>query len=62
MLRGTQVIRTLLNQIKLKHGTYTAEGNNIRRTFSNGFSYIASECKSPEQAQRIANELNIAAQ
>ncbi len=52
------MIRTILNQFPVKYGTYTAENNKIRRTFSNGFSYIAKECKSPEEAQRITNDLN----
>ena len=52
------MIRFLLNQIPVRHGSYTTKGNQIRRTFSNGFSYIASECKSPEEAQRITNDLN----
>jgi len=52
------MIRFLLNQIPVSHGSYTTQGNQIRRTFSNGFSYIASECKSPEEAQRITNDLN----
>ena len=51
------MIRFLLNLTLVKHGTYTQEGNKIRRTFSNGFSYIASKCKSPEEAQRIVNQL-----
>ncbi len=38
--------------------SYIAKGNQIHRTFSNGFSYIASECKSPAEAQRITNDLN----
>ena len=53
------MIQFLLNLTLVKHGTYTQEGNKIRRTFSNGFSYIASKCKSPEEAQRIVNELNL---
>ena len=52
------MIRFLLNQIPVMHGSYTAKGNQIRRTFSNGFSYIASECKSSAEAQRITNDLN----
>ena len=52
------MIRFLLNQIPVMYGSYTAKGNQIRRTFSNGFSYIASECKSSAEAQRITNNLN----
>lgn len=52
------MIRKILNQIRVRYGSYTVEGNKIRRTFSNGFSYIASECKSPAEAQRITNDLN----
>lgn len=52
------MIRLILNQVPVKYGSYTFESNKIRRTFSNGFSYIASECKSPEEAQRIVNDLN----
>ncbi len=52
------MIHFLLNQIAVKHGSYTVEGNKIRRTFSNGFSYIASECKSEAEANRIVNQLN----
>jgi len=52
------MIRAILNQFPVKYGTYTAENNKIRRTFSNGFSYIVEECKSPEEAQRIVNDLN----
>jgi len=56
------MIRFLLNQIPVRHGSYTAKGNQIQRTFSNGFSYIASECKSPAEAQRITKQLNQVAQ
>ncbi len=56
------MMQKLLNLIQVRYGTYRAEGHKIRRTFSNGFSYIASECKSDSEAQRIANQLNIAAQ
>jgi uncharacterized protein YifE (UPF0438 family) len=52
------MIRFLLNLIPVRHGSYTVKGNQICRTFSNGFNYIASECKSPEEAQRITNDLN----
>ena len=52
------MIKFLLNLTPVKYGSYTAKGNQIQRTFSNGFSYIASECKSPAEAQRIANDLN----
>jgi hypothetical protein len=52
------MIRFLLNQIPVMHGSYTAEDNKIRRTFSNGFSYIVEECWSPAEAQRITNDLN----
>lgn len=52
------MIRFLLNLTPVKHGSYIAKGNQIHRTFSNGFSYIASECKSPAEAQRITNDLN----
>jgi hypothetical protein len=51
------MIRFLLNQIKVKYGTYTQEGNKIRRTFSNGYSYIATVCESPEQASFFVSEL-----
>jgi hypothetical protein len=51
-------MRTLLNQIPVKHGIYIQEGNKIRRKFSFGFSYIASTCKTPEEAQRITHQLN----
>ena len=59
---AVQMIRSILNQIKVRHGTYTAEGNKIRRTFANGFSYIATECKSDAEANRIANQLNSVSQ
>jgi hypothetical protein len=52
------MIRAILNQVPVHYGSYSAEGNKIRRTFSNGFSYIVEECKSPEEAQRITNDLN----
>ena len=52
-----KMIRFLLNQIKVKYGTYTQEGNKIRRTFSNGYSYIATVCESPEQASFFVSEL-----
>jgi hypothetical protein len=52
------MIRTILNQFPVKYGSYTAEGNKIRRTFSNGFSYIVEEFNSPEEAQRIVKDLN----
>jgi hypothetical protein len=52
------MIRFLLNQIPVRNGSYTAKGNQIHRTFSNGFSYIASQCNSPQEAQRITNDLN----
>jgi hypothetical protein len=52
------MIKFLLNLTPVKYGSYTAKGNQIQRTFSNGFSYIASECKSPAEAQRIVNDLN----
>jgi hypothetical protein len=52
------MIKSILNQVPVRYGTYFAEGNKIRRTFSNGFSYIASECKSSAEAQRIVNDLN----
>jgi hypothetical protein len=52
------MIKSLLNLIPVKHGSYTQEGNQIRRTFSNGYSYIATTCKTSEEAQRIVNDLN----
>lgn len=52
------MIRAILNQFPARYGAYTTEGNKIRRTFSNGFTYIVSECKSPQEAQRITNDLN----
>jgi hypothetical protein len=52
------MIRAILNQFPVCYGSYTPEGNKIRRTFSNGFSYIVEECKSPQEAQRITNDLN----
>jgi len=52
------MIRAILNQFPARYGTYFAEGNKIRRTFSNGFSYIVEECWSPEEAQRIVSDLN----
>jgi len=52
------MIRAILNQFPVKYGTYTAENNKIRRTFSNGFSYILEEFNSPEEAQRIVSDLN----
>jgi ABC-type uncharacterized transport system ATPase subunit len=52
------MIRSLLNLTPVKHGSYSVEDNKIRRTFSNGFSYIASECKSSAESQRITNDLN----
>jgi len=50
-------LRIVLNQLNEKYGTYSAEGNKIRRTFSNGYSYIATVCKSPEQASFFVSEL-----
>jgi hypothetical protein len=52
------MIRSLLNLIPVKHGSYTQEDNQIRRTFSFGYSYIATTCNSPQEAQRIVNDLN----
>jgi hypothetical protein len=52
------MIRTILNQFPARYGSYCAEGNKIHRTFSNGFSYIVEECKSPQEAQRIVKDLN----
>jgi hypothetical protein len=52
------MIREILNQVPVRYGSYSVEGNMIRRTFSNGFSYIVEECNSPEEAQRITNDLN----
>ena len=52
------MIRAILNQFPARYGSYSAEGNKIRRTFSSGFSYIAKECKSPQEAQRIVKDLN----
>jgi len=52
------MIRTILNQVPVRYGSYSVEGKKIRRTFSNGFSYIVEECKSPQEAQRITNDLN----
>ncbi len=52
------MIRLILNQFPARYGSYSAEDNKIRRTFSNGFSYIVEECKSPQEAQRIVIDLN----
>ena len=52
------MIRFLLNLISVKYGSYSTQENKIRRTFSNGFTYIVSECQSPQEAQRITNDLN----
>jgi len=52
------MIRAILNQFPARYGSYSAEGNKIRRTFSNGFSYIVEEFNSPEEAQRTTNDLN----
>ncbi len=52
------MIRTILNQFPARYGSYSSEGNKIRRTFSNSFSYIVEEFKSPQEAQRITNDLN----
>jgi hypothetical protein len=52
------MIRAILNQFPARYGTYFAEGNKIRRTFSNGFSYIVEECNSLKEAQRIVKDLN----
>ena len=52
------MIRAILNQFPVRYGSYSAEGNKIRRTFSNGFSYTVEECKSPQEAQRITKDLN----
>jgi hypothetical protein len=52
------MIRLILNQFPARYGSYSAEGSKIRRTFSNGFSYIVEECNSPEEAQRIVSDLN----
>lgn len=50
------MIRFLLNLTPVRYGSYSVVNNKIRRTFFNGFSYIASECNSPEEAQRITND------
>jgi hypothetical protein len=55
------MIRLILNQFPARYGSYSTQENKIRRTFSNGFTYIVSECQSPQEAQRISNQLNIAA-
>jgi hypothetical protein len=52
------MIRAILNQFPARYGSYSAEGKKIRRIFSSGFSYITKECKSPQEAQRITNDLN----
>ncbi len=52
------MIRFLLNLTPAIYGSYSAEENNIRRTFANGFSYVATTCKSSGEAQRIVNDLN----
>ena len=52
------MLRSLLNLIPVKHGSYTQESNQIRRTFSNGYSYIITTCNSPQEAQRIVNQFN----
>ena len=52
------MIRLILNQFPARYGSYSVEGNKIRRTFFNGFSYIVKECKSPQEAQRIVKDLN----
>jgi hypothetical protein len=51
------LLRIVLNQLNEKYGTYSAEGNKIRRTFSNGYSYIATVCESSEQASFFVSEL-----
>ena len=51
------MIRFLLNQTLVKYGEYSVEGNKIRRTFSWGFSYISTVCKSPQEAERIVDQL-----
>ena len=55
------MMRFLLNQLNVQYGIYSVEGHFIRRTFSNGFSYIATECKSSEEANRIVQQLNTVA-
>ncbi len=55
-------MQLLLNLTPVKFGSYTTEDNKIRRTFFNRFSYIATECKSDLEANRIANQLNQVAQ
>ncbi len=50
------MIRFLLNLTPVKYGSYTAKGNQIHRTF--GFSYVVTDCKTTEEAQRITNDLN----
>jgi hypothetical protein len=52
------IFRTLLNQTSVKYGTYTAESNNIRRSFTWGFSYISTVCNSEAEATRIVDQLN----
>jgi len=52
------MIRAILNQVPVRYGSYSVEDSRIRRTFSNGFSYIVEECNSPQEAQRIVNDLN----
>jgi hypothetical protein len=53
------MIKSLLNLIPVKHGSYTQEGNQIRRTFSFGYSYIITTCKTSKEAQRIVNQFNL---
>ena len=53
-----RLVQFLLNLTPVRFGFYYVEGNKIRRTFFNRFSYIAAECKSDTEAQRITKDLN----
>jgi hypothetical protein len=52
------MITFILNRIlKLKGSIFWVKGNNIYRKLPFGMSYVSIKCDSPEQAERITNQL-----
>jgi hypothetical protein len=52
------MIAFILNKIlKLKGSILWAKDNNIYRKLPFGMSYVCVKCDSPEQAERITNQL-----
>ena len=53
------MIAFILNKIlKLKGSIFWVKDNNIYRKLPFGMSYVCAKYDSPEQAERIANQLN----